>query len=65
MKTGDNTKPVIAGRVLEGKEGERTFSAEIPVIVGLNDNGYEKRLNEDFGAFAMEHLISFADAIAS
>lgn len=65
VKTGDNTKPVIAGRVLEGKEGERTFSAEIPVIVGLNDISYEKRLNEDLEAFAMEHLISFADVIAA
>ena len=42
IKTGDDPKPVMATRHMEGKDGERIYTAEIPVIVGLNDISYEK-----------------------
>lgn len=63
IKTGDNTKPVIAGRVLEGVDGERNYSAEIPVVVGLNDISYEKSLNDAFESFALEQLVSFPNVV--
>ena len=63
IKTGDNTKPVIAGRVLEGVDGERNYSAEIPVVVGLNDISYEKSLNDAFESFALEQLASFPNVV--
>ncbi|MCI7657291.1 copper amine oxidase N-terminal domain-containing protein [Anaerotignum sp.] len=63
IKTGDNTKPVIAGRVLEGVDGERNYSAEIPVVVGLNDISYEKSLNDAFESFALEQLESFPNVV--
>ena len=63
IKTGDNTKPVIAGRMLEGVDGERNYSAEIPVVVGLNDISYEKRLNDAFESFALEQLASFPNVV--
>lgn len=63
IKTGDNTKPVIAGRMLEGVDGERNYSAEIPVVVGLNDISYEKSLNDAFESFALEQLASFPNVV--
>ncbi len=63
IKTGDNTKPVIAGRVLEGVDGERNYSAEIPVVVGLNDISYEKSLNDAFESFSLEQLASFPNVV--
>lgn len=63
IKTGDNTKPVIAGRTLEGVDGERNYSAEIPVVVGLNDISYEKSLNDAFESFALEQLASFPNVV--
>lgn len=59
VKTGDNTNPILANYHLEGQEGDRMYQANIPVIVGLNDISYEKRLNEDLMTFAMEQLASF------
>lgn len=59
VKTGDNTNPIFANYILQGQEGERVYEAKIPVIVGLNDVSYEKRLNQDLMAFAMEQLDSF------
>lgn len=59
VKTGDNTNPIFANYILQGQEGERMYEAKIPVIVGLNDVSYEKRLNQDLMAFAMEQLASF------
>lgn len=59
VKTGDNTNPILANYYLEGQEGDRMYQANIPVIVGLNDISYEKRLNEDLMTFAMEQLASF------
>ncbi len=61
IKTGDNTKPVMASKHMEGKDGERMYTAEIPVIVGLNDMHYEKSLNHDLQQFALEQLQSFPD----
>lgn len=63
IKTGDNTKPVIAGRVLEGVDEERNYAAEIPVVVGLNDISYEKSLNDAFESFALEQLASFPNVV--
>ena len=63
IKTGDNTKPVIAGRMLEGVDGEGNYSAEIPVVVGLNDISYEKSLNDAFESFALEQLASFPNVV--
>lgn len=63
IKTGDNTKPVIAGRMLEGTDGERNYSAEVPVVVGLNDISYEKSLNDAFESFALEQLASFPNVV--
>lgn len=63
IKTGDNTKPVMASKHMEGKDGERIYTAEIPVIVGLNDVNYEKSLNTDLQAFALKQLQSFPDAL--
>lgn len=63
IKTGDNTKPVMAARHMEGKDGERIYTAEIPVIVGLNDISYEKSLNDDLQKFALEQLQSFPDTL--
>ena len=63
IKTGDNTKPVIAGRMLEGVDGERNYSAEIPVVVGLNDISYGKSLNDAFESFALEQLASFPNVV--
>lgn len=63
IKTGDNTKPVIAGRMLEGVDGERNYSAEIPVVVGLNDISYENSLNDAFESFALEQLASFPNVV--
>lgn len=63
IKTGDNTKPVIAGRMLEGVDGERNYSAEVPVVVGLNDISYEKSLNDAFESFALEQLASFPNVV--
>lgn len=63
IKTGDNTKPVVAGRKLEGIDGERNYSAEVPVVVGLNDVSYEKSLNDAFEAFALEQLASFPNVV--
>lgn len=59
VKTGDNSNPILANYHLEGQEGDRMYQANIPVIVGLNDVSYEKRLNADLMAFAMEQLSSF------
>lgn len=61
IKTGDNTKPVMASKHMEGKDAERIYTAEIPVIVGLNDMHYEKSLNHDLEQFALEQLQSFPD----
>ncbi len=63
IKTGDNTKPVIAGRMLEGVDGERNYSAEVPVVVGLNDISYEKSLNDAFESFVLEQLASFPNVV--
>ena len=63
IKTGDNTKPVIAGRMLEGTDGERNYSAEVPVVVGLNDISYEKSLNDAFESFVLEQLASFPNVV--
>ena len=63
IKTGDNTKPVMAARHMKGKDGERIYTAEIPVIVGLNDISYEKSLNDDLQKFALEQLQSFPDTL--
>ncbi len=63
IKTGDNTKPIIANRALSGKDQERFYEASIPVIVGLNDVSYEKRINEDMEDYILEQLTSFQNVL--
>ena len=46
LQTKDNSLPVMATRILAGEAGERSYTIEVPVIVGLNDSKYEKNLNE-------------------
>lgn len=63
VKTGENTKPIIASRSIFGKDGERFYEASIPVIVGLNDISYEKRINEDIELSMLQQLISFQNVL--
>lgn len=64
VKTGENTKPIIASRSISGKDGERFYEASIPVIVGLNDISYEKRINEDIELSMLQQLVSFKNVLS-
>ena len=62
IQTGDNTRPILAHRLLEGEKGERTYSVEIPVVVGLNDISYEKNLNQAWQEEVNRQIASFLPA---
>lgn len=59
IQTGDNSQPVIASRVISGTDGERSYSAEYPVVVGLNDSSFEKNLNNGWKEYAETAVASF------
>ncbi|MBM6828777.1 copper amine oxidase N-terminal domain-containing protein [Anaerotignum lactatifermentans] len=59
IQTGDNSQPVIASCVISGEDGERSYSAEYPVVVGLNDGSFEKNLNNSWKEYAEEAIASF------
>lgn len=46
LKTKDGATPIVATDILMGKNEEKGYSLEIPVIMGLNDARYEKGLNK-------------------
>ncbi|WP_304509162.1 copper amine oxidase N-terminal domain-containing protein [Anaerotignum sp.] len=47
LKTKDGSTPIVANDILLGKNEEKEYSLEIPVIMGLNDVRYEKGLNKE------------------
>lgn len=59
IQTGDNSQPVIASCVVFGTDGERSYSAEYPVVVGLNDSSFEKNLNNEWKEYAKDAVASF------
>lgn len=59
IQTGDNSQPVIASCVITGTDGERSYSAEYPVVVGLNDSSFEKNLNNGWKEYAEDAVASF------
>ena len=46
LQAKDNTTPVAAKKEISGEKGERAYTIEVPVIIGLNDSKYEASLND-------------------
>ncbi len=58
LQTKDNTMPVLAVKKISGETEGRSYSIEVPVVVGLNDSKYEESLNDK----NMQELQAYADA---
>lgn len=46
LQAKDSTEPVMAVNRITGEKDGLTYEVEVPVIVGLNDDKYEKNLNK-------------------
>ncbi|KXL52879.1 hypothetical protein CLNEO_19020 [Anaerotignum neopropionicum] len=66
LKTKESAAPIIAADLLLGKNEEKEYDLELPVIVGLNDGSYEKGLNKEIRqevqALADEFLLEEGEA---
>lgn len=47
LKAKGNSIPIVASDMLLGKNKNKEYHVEIPVIIGLNDTSYEKGLNKE------------------
>ncbi|MBQ7759445.1 copper amine oxidase N-terminal domain-containing protein [Anaerotignum sp.] len=57
LQTKDNTVPVLAMKEISGKKEGKSYTIEVPVIVGLNDGKYEASLNDK----NMQEMQAYAD----
>lgn len=46
LQTKDNSVPVVAVKEISGQKDGKSYTVEVPVIVGLNDSKYEASLND-------------------
>lgn len=47
LNSKGSSRPIVAYNVLQGQDGNKDYTLEIPVIMGLNDINYEKGLNKE------------------
>ncbi len=58
LKSMDGAMPLIASDFLRGESGGKKYEIEVPVIIGLDDGSYEKRLNKEI----MQEMQGMAEA---
>ncbi|MBQ9091646.1 MAG: hypothetical protein IJY52_05200 [Anaerotignum sp.] len=57
LQTKDSSVPVLAVKEISGKKEGKSYTIEVPVIVGLNDSRFEASLNEK----NMQEMQAYAD----
>lgn len=58
LQTKDNSVPVVAVKEISGTQEGRTYTIEVPVLIGLNDSKYEASLNDK----NLQEMQAYADA---
>lgn len=65
LQTKSSSEPIVAVQEISGEKAGKSYTVEVPVIIGLNDSKYEASLNEknmqEMQAYVNEYMAAEAD----